>query len=99
MIQTSITYGPLQRGSVRRFLTMLLAVCLYGALTACSEHDGPTPDDEKTVNVKLSFALPQRIVSPGDSKSTRMTAEVVQESEDAAGFRGIDDVHMFCFDT
>ncbi len=99
MIRTTITYGPLQRGSVRRFLTMLLAVCLYGALTACSEHDGPTPDDEKTVNVKLSFALPQRIVSPGDSKSTRMTAEVVQESEDAAGFRGIDDVHMFCFDT
>ncbi len=99
MIRTTITYGPLQRGSARRFLTMLLAVCLYGALTACSEHDGPTPDDEKTVNVKLSFALPQRIVSPGDSKSTRMTAEVVQESEDAAGFRGIDDVHMFCFDT
>ena len=99
MIQTSITYGPLQRGSVRRFLTMLLAVCLYGALTACTEHDGPSPDDEKSVDVKLTFALPQRIVGTLDPKDTRMTGEVVQESEDAAGFRGIDDVHMFCFGT
>lgn len=99
MIRTTITYGPLQRGSARRFLTMLLAVCLYGALTACTEHDGPSPDDEKSVDVKLTFALPQRIVGTLDPKDTRMTGEVVQESEDAAGFRGIDDVHMFCFGT
>ena len=100
MIQTTITYGPLQRGGVCRFLAMLLAVCLYTTLTACSDHDGPSPGEgkERLIDAKLTFALPQRIVGTrSKDKNTRMTAEIVQESEDAAGFRGIDDVHMFCF--
>ena len=57
-----------------------------------------TGDDVPTVLVKLTMALPQRIVGTNSKNvPTRMTEDVVQEGQDAASFRGIDDVHMFCF--
>ena len=66
-------------------------------LAACSGHEGVGGEDNvPTVPVKLTVALPQRIVGT-KTVPTRMTEAVVQEGQDAASFRGIDDVHMFCF--
>lgn len=80
-------------GGARGWVFFLFLLCL----TACSDHEGTgDEDDVPTVPVKLTVALPQRIV--GTKKpSTRMTEEVVQEGQNAESFRGIDDVRMLCF--
>ena len=83
---------PSLTGGVRCGSVLLLLL-----FSACSDHEGGG-DDVPTVPVKLTVALPQRIVGTGTKNvPTRMTEDVVQEGQDAASFRGIDDVHMFCF--
>ena len=76
---------------------MLLTTVL---LTACHSSDDSEPGEE-LVTAQLNFSLPSRIT--GKSRATtRMTSDVVQVS-DVPGqdpdFRGIDDVHMLCYDT
>lgn len=96
------TYIYINRYSGRTSVVATLA-CLFitlAALTACQTSDiEPTPDPEnaKTISAKLTFSLPQRII--GKPAETRMTAEVVQKDQDAASFRGIKDVRLFCFDS
>ena len=80
---------------------MLWAGLLMAALLmACSgsESLGYGDDDVPTVTAKYSFALPKRIVGKRTSP-TRMGGDVVQEGVTSdEGFRGINDIHLLCFD-
>ena len=83
---------------------MLLGIGLLAVLlTACGSSDdldpnGPIP----TVKAQLNFSLPARIVGVRSAKTTRMTSDVVQEhtadDNESDYFRGIDDVHLLCYD-
>ena len=77
--------------------TMLMAAVL---LTACAGEEEDT-DGVRMVTAQLNFSLPSRIAGTHHSRTTRMTSDVVQASEQAGedpDFRGIDDVHLLCFD-
>ena len=69
-------------------------------LTACSQEEEAWTDDTwPTVQTSLTFSIPQRIV--GESKSpvaTRMGGDEVQVTEDVAGFRGLEDLTLLCFE-
>ena len=52
----------------------------------------------QVVEAQLNFSLPTRITGR-KSGMTRMSGEIVQEgSEDDDVFRGIDNVHLLCYD-
>jgi hypothetical protein len=84
-----------------RFLLIgawLLAVVL---LTGCAS-DEDSNDPQPVVKAQLNFSLPARIAGVRPTKTTRMTSDIAQvpgsgESE-TDYFRGIDDVHLLCFD-
>lgn len=74
----------------------LMGVVL-SVLCSCSDNDSlDNGDDVMTVNARLTFSLPARIVGI-PQKVTRMTPDVVQEGKKEA-FRGIRDIHLFCYD-
>ena len=83
---------------------MLLGVGLLAVLlTACSSSDDLDPNAPvPTVKAQLNFSLPARIVGIRSAKTTRMTSDVVQEhsatDNESDYFRGIDDVHLLCYD-
>ncbi len=74
---------------------LLMTVLLIGGCASEEEIDPNAP--VPTVKAQLNFSLPSRIVGKRLA-STRMTGDVVQESNKEADFRGIADVHLFCFD-
>ncbi|MBQ8128120.1 MAG: VCBS repeat-containing protein [Prevotella sp.] len=80
-------------------LTGVLALC-----AACSDDDSWGDAQLQQISTRLTFSLPQRIVGTmpaADSTAeaqTRMTDYVVQTSEDASDFRGLDDIRLLCFD-
>ena len=77
-------------------LAMLLMVgCASGSEEVKEVETVQTP---KVVEAQLNFSLPSRITHR-KSVTTRMSGEVVQEgSEDDDVFRGIDNVHLLCYD-
>lgn len=76
---------------------MLMGVVLL-MLCACSDNDGLEGREEvPTVNARFTFALPARIVGTPKKATTRMTPDVVQVGSKEA-FRGIKDIHLFCYD-
>lgn len=70
-------------------------------LTACNASDDTTVQPEKplsTIRAALDFSLPQSVVgSVQTDGNTRMTADIVQRDEDAASFRGLDELKLLCF--
>lgn len=78
-------------------VTLILLVSML--LVACSDDDttGPVDREVPTVQAQYTFALPKTIMG-SQQQTTRMTPEVVQEDEDEAHFRGIDDIYLLCFD-
>ena len=72
---------------------MLIAML---ALVACRDDSGTHAPKSSTVKVHLTFSLPQRIVATKGA-ATRMSSNIVQEDESADGFRGLNDVRIFCF--
>ncbi len=86
------------RHSMRLMEVWLLAMLL---LVACSSSDDLGAEIEKpvpTVTAQMNFSLPNSIIGKRLSQMTRMTSDVVQESGTEESFRGIDDIHLFCFD-
>ena len=77
-------------------LAMLLMVgCASGSEEVKEIETVQTP---KVVEAQLNFSLPSRITHR-KSVTTRMSGEVVQEGgEDDDVFRGIDNVHLLCYD-
>lgn len=75
-------------------LTYIGVLACTLAAAGCSDDDSYGLDEAvKTVDARLTFALPQRIVAP----STRMSADVVQSEGTAASFRGLDGIHLLYF--
>ena len=72
-------------------LTVLLLACCKG------DDLADIPQEVPTVKARYSFALPKTIVGKR-SASTRMGGDVVQEGATSETFRGIDDIHLLCFD-
>ena len=75
-------------------VVLLMAVLLIGGCSAgedIDEADKPVP----MVVAHLNFSLPNRIVNK--KAQTRMSGEVVQESGAEDDFRGLDDIHLLCF--
>jgi hypothetical protein len=77
---------------------LVLALLLAGCTTG-DEPGGQSVDDVPTVRAQFNFSLPQRIVGKRQTVRTRMTSDIVQETENEADFRGLGDIHMLCFDT
>ena len=77
-------------------LAMLLMVgCASGSEEVKEIETVQTP---KVVEAQLNFSLPSRITHR-KSVTTRMSGEIVQEgSADNDVFRGIDNVHLLCYD-
>jgi hypothetical protein len=78
----------------------LLAMLLMMGCASGSEEieEVETVQTPKVVEAQLNFSLPSRITHR-KSVTTRMSGEVVQEgSEDDDVFRGIDNVHLLCYD-
>ena len=82
-------------------VVLLIAVLLLGGCTSddVADPNAPVP----TVAAQLSFSLPARIVGLRTGRATtRMTSDVVQEHQqgdaESKYFRGIDDVHLLCYD-
>jgi len=78
---------------------MLFGVLLF---SACSSHDDvdgtETPTVSDVISVHFTFSMPQRIIAT-KKDDTRMSASVVQEDQSPDGFRGLNDIHIFCFAT
>ena len=75
----------------------LLAMLLIMACSSSSEEI-ETVQTPQVVKAQLNFSLPTRITGR-KSGMTRMSGEIVQEgSEDDDVFRGIDNVHLLCYD-
>lgn len=77
-------------------VVLFLAVLL---LTACSSSE-ELDEVEKPVQLvttRLNFSLPSRIVGKRSMPQTRMSGDIVQADGEKGEFRGIDDVHMLCF--
>lgn len=75
-------------------VVLLMAVLLMGGCSAgedIDEADKPVP----VVVARFNFSLPNRIVSK--KAQTRMTGGVVQESGVEEDFRGLDDIHLLCY--
>ena len=74
-------------------------------LLGCSNGDdslGGEPAPVRLADTQLTFSLPTRIVGETAKKSyaaTRMTGDIVQQSQDVAGFRGLEDLHILCFNS
>ena len=84
--------------SIWKIGTWLIAMFL---LVACSSSDDVGAEGNKpvpTVTAQMNFSLPNSITGRRLSGMTRMTSDVVQESGTPESFRGIDDIHLFCFD-
>lgn len=77
----------------------LVLALLFAGCTTGDEPGGQSVDDVPTVRAQFNFALPQRIVGKRQTVRTRMTPDIVQETEKEADFRGLGDIHMLCFDT
>lgn len=78
-----------------------VSMMMLALLVACTPADdtvGTGNGEVPTVNAMFTFSLPNSIVGTRHKKTTRMTGDVVQEGESAENFRGIDDIHLFCFD-
>ena len=80
-------------------VVLMLAVLLTGCASGEDvDPNAPVP----TVKAQLNFSLPARIVGMRSAKVTRMTSDVVQEhtqdESESDYFRGIDDVHLLCYD-
>ena len=74
---------------------LLMVGCASGSEEVKEVETVQTP---KVVEAQLNFSLPSRITHR-KSVTTRMSGEVVQEgSEDDDVFRGIDNVHLLCYD-
>ena len=72
-------------------LTYIGVLACTLAAAGCSDDDSNGLDEVvRTVDARLTFALPQRIVAP----STRMSADVVQAAGNADAFRGLDGIHL-----
>lgn len=84
--------GDSKEGWVSLVVTLLLMAC-----SASDEQENVMPGQLQTVTAKLNFSLPSRIVAKHLAK-TRMAADIVQADGTEDEFRGIDDVHLFCFD-
>ena len=79
-------------------VVLMLAVLLTGCASGEDvDPNAPVP----TVQAQLNFSLPARIVGMRSAKMTRMTSDVVQEhtqdDSESDYFRGIDDVHLLCY--
>ena len=75
------------------------AVTIAAGLVSCTDHDGLDEIREvPKIDAQLTFALPQRIVVGQTNTETRMGADVVQYDGNTAVFRGLQDVHVLCFD-
>ena len=75
----------------------LLAMLLMTGCASGSEEI-ETVETLQVVKAQLNFSLPTRITGR-KSGITRMSGEIVQEgSADNDVFRGIDNVHLLCFD-
>ena len=74
-----------------------MAVAL--TLTGCATEDDSAEREATvpTISAHFTFSLPKRIVGT-PSAGTRMTPFVVQYDEDAASFRGITGVRLFCYE-
>lgn len=85
-----------------RHRLLLLGVGLLTVLLAgCSSEEVDPNAPQPTVTAQLNFSLPVRIAGLRSAKVTRMTSDIVQipTGEDESDFfRGIDDVHLLCFD-
>lgn len=78
----------------------LLAMLLMVGCASGSEEieEIKTEQTPQVVEAQLNFSLPARIARR-KSVTTRMSGEIVQEGgADDDVFRGIDDVHLLCFD-
>jgi hypothetical protein len=78
----------------------LLAMLLMTGCASGSEEieEIKTEQTPQVVEAQLNFSLPARIARR-KSVTTRMSGEIVQEGGvDDDVFRGIDDVHLLCFD-
>lgn len=69
-------------------------------LPACSSSEELTEVEKpvQMVTTRLNFSLPARIAGKRQAPKTRMSGDVVQTNGTDEEFRGIDDVHMLCFD-
>ena len=90
------------RKEMRHRKWMWVGMVMLALMVACSPADdavskGTGTEDVPTVNAMFTFSFPSSIVTR-HKKTTRMTGEIVQEGAEAESFRGIDDVHMLCFD-
>ena len=86
------------KGNDRTIWTVvLLGVVLL--LTACSSNDELDVVEQpvKIVTTRLNFSLPNRIVGKRSKAVTRMSGDVVQADGTEEEFRGIDDIHLLCF--
>lgn len=83
---------------IGRTMTACLAVLVLSYLTACSHDEADTVETVTDVKAQLSFSLPSRIAGKKPRKTTRMSSDVVQESGTDDVFRGLDDVHLLCFE-
>ena len=80
-------------------MMMWASMTLLSLLVACTPGEDTLGNGEvPTVDALFTFSLPNSIVGKQSKKDTRMGPEVVQEGSDADSFRGIDDIHLFCFD-
>ena len=76
---------------------MLGAMLMVALLLVACHTDDSVAELPTEVNAQLTISLPRGIVGKKKSPTTRMSADVVQESGLEDDFRGIDDVHLFCF--
>lgn len=88
------------KGIYSHRIMMWASMIMLVLLVACTpSDDAVAPDGEvPSVDAMFTFSLPNSIVGKRVKNSTRMTSDVVQEGSDADSFRGIDDIHLFCFD-
>ncbi len=88
-------------GKDRLWRLLGLCVVLVG-LAACSsdDADGYASQPVRLVDMQLTVSLPQRIIGEPDkgSTTTRMHADIVQQSQDVAGFRGLEALTILCYD-
>lgn len=80
---------------------MLMGAVLMMALlmTACSSSEDIDEADKpvQTIVARLNFSLPSRIVGKKKAEPTRMEGGVVQADGENGLFRGLDDIHLLCY--
>lgn len=86
-----------------RLLLILGAVLML--FLGCSSGDesvGGEVVPVRLADTQLTFSLPTRIVGETVRKSpavTRMSGDIVQQSQDVAGFRGLEELRILCFNS